>query len=134
MRNFEFACIFSMEAALSFIESIGINKIESHISLLTRALYLRLKTITGIEFAPGVASYDCAKGFGIIAFRFNNVLSTDLAQYLDEQSIFVRSGDHCLAKKRNEGLDYIRASLHLYNTEDEIDRFVNGLVIALFDN
>jgi len=123
--------IFSLKAALEFVDSIDMINIEEYLSHLTHLLYQKLKDIPGIEFAPGFASYDCAKGFGIIGFRIANVTSNDLAQYLDQQQIFVRSGDYCLGSKSSEDADYIRISLHIYNTEEEIDCFTQTIETAL---
>ena len=123
--------IFSFKSALDFIEKIGITNIEKYLSHLTRYLYQKLKKMPGIEFAPGVASYNCAKGFGIIGFRITNISSSDLAQYLDQQGVFVRSGDHCLGIKANQEIDYIRVSLHIYNTEEEVDSLIQILEAAL---
>ncbi len=119
--------IYSLKSAVEFIESIGMKNIETHVSYLTRFLYEKLRVIPTIEFAPGVNNYNCAKGFGIISFRFSGISSSDMAQYLDQRGVQVRSGDHCLATKHSEEADYIRVSLHIYNTEEEIDLFVKFL-------
>jgi cysteine desulfurase/selenocysteine lyase len=119
--------IYSLNSAIGFIEAIGLNNIEAYVSQLTRLLYKRLTEIPTIVFAPGVASYKCAKGFGIVSFRITGIASPDMAQYLDQHRILVRSGDHCLGIKHSPETDYLRISLHIYNTAEEIDYFIETI-------
>ncbi len=123
MRHVEFTAILTYQPAIQFIQSVGISNIEQHISNLTHALYRKLKNLPGIEFAPGIASCQCAKGYGIIAFKLQNINSVDLCAYLDNAKIFVRTGDHCITgQSKDDG--FARVSLHIYNTLEEIDYFV----------
>jgi cysteine desulfurase / selenocysteine lyase len=121
--------IVSYQPAIEFIESLGLPKIEEHLSTLTHHLHERLKAMPDIEFAPGIGTCTHANGFGIIAFKLVNTDSSDLAAYLASQNIFVRSGDHCLASSKEED-DYLRVSLHIYNTFEEIDFFAEVLMDA----
>ncbi|NLA64659.1 MAG: aminotransferase class V-fold PLP-dependent enzyme, partial [Leucobacter sp.] len=53
----------------------------------------------------------------------------DVGQYLDEQGVLVRVGHHC-AQPLHRALGMAsstRASVHLTSTEDEIERFIDGL-------
>ncbi|QQR60013.1 MAG: aminotransferase class V-fold PLP-dependent enzyme [Candidatus Melainabacteria bacterium] len=116
--------ILSMVPAIDFIESIGIDAISERLSDLTRHLYFSLRqSVSGLEFSPGVDRCGCHRGFGIVSFRHESVSSSDIAFLLDSENIMVRSGDHCLGRKL-QGDDYLRVSLHVYNTKDEIDRLV----------
>lgn len=116
--------ILSLRPALDFIESIGIERIESRLSHLTHYLFAKLKQLPGIEFAPGMGTSNCAFGYGIIAFRFQDVSSIDIGLALDSDNIFVRTGDHCVGKAE-QNTDFVRISLHVYNNESDIDRFVD---------
>lgn len=118
--------ILSLSAALDFIESIGLETIDDRLSALTRNLYGKLKMLPGIEFSPGVDRCGCHRGFGIVSFRFEQVSTSDLAFLLDSENILVRTGDHCLSTAQ-EGDDYVRVSLHVYNDEAEIDRLIDVL-------
>lgn len=118
--------IMSFADAVGFIQNIGIDAIERRISELTFYLYERMKEVQGIEFAPGSAFCNCTVAYGILSFQLRDIPSTDLSFMLDSENIFVRSGDHCIADKHGEA-DYLRVSLHVYNTKDEIDRFVEVL-------
>jgi cysteine desulfurase/selenocysteine lyase len=115
--------ILSYRPAVRFIELLGIENIESHVSKLTAHLKKQLGNVPGIEFGKGAGHCVCTKGYGIISFRLSNRSSSDLAAYLDSFNIFVRTGDHCIIKIGSDD-DYARVSLHVYNTFEEIDRFV----------
>lgn len=115
--------IISLKPAVEFLSALDMDKVEAHVSELTKKLYAGLKDMPGLEFAPGPGVCGCPGGNGIIAFRFEQVSSSDLSFLLDSENIFIRANDHCLAK-RGEGDDFMRTSLHLYNTADEIDQFL----------
>jgi cysteine desulfurase/selenocysteine lyase len=65
----------------------------------------------------------------VISFNVAGVHPHDLAGILDEEGIAVRSGHHCAQPLMARlGMDNTaRASFYLYNTEDEIDRLVEGI-------
>lgn len=117
------ASIISLIPAIDFIEKLGLEKIKRRVSRLCQKLRDELASIAGIEFAPGFSSYGCPVGFGIVSFRFEQIATSDLAFLLDSENIQVRTGDHCIAA-RHAGDDYVRVSLHVYNTEEEIERFL----------
>ena len=66
---------------------------------------------------------------GVISFSLGDVHAHDMASLLDEDGIAVRSGHHC-AQPLMERLGVsstTRASVYIYNTEDEIDRLVESV-------
>lgn len=115
--------ILSLGKAIDFITEAGIEAIEAQLSDLTVYLWQKLTTLPGIVFAPGIGICRCDSGFGIISFRFEQISSLDLTFMLDAEQIFVRAGDHCSEKKHEED-DYLRVSMHAYNTREEIDQLV----------
>lgn len=118
--------ILGLGEAISFIQSVGIENIEAHVSALTKYLYEQLAALPGIEFAPGPGICGCPGGYGILAFRFQQAESADVAFLLDSENIMVRSGNLCKGKN-SETDDYLRISLHVYNSRDEIDRLIEVL-------
>ena len=65
----------------------------------------------------------------MISFNLGDVHAHDMATLLDEDGIAVRSGHHC-AQPLMERLGVsstTRASVYVYNTEDEIDRLTESL-------
>ena len=66
---------------------------------------------------------------GIITFNVKNIFAQDAASYFNANGIALRSGQHC-AKLLVEFLQTsatLRASLYLYNTKEEADRFLDVL-------
>lgn len=118
--------ILSLLPAIELIESVGSEQIEHHLSFLTHRLHESLKTLPLVKFAPGIGSCNCTKGYGILSFRLSGFDSADLAAYLDSLEIFVRTGDHCQLSRKGSD-EFARVSLHVYNTLQEIERFVEVL-------
>lgn len=116
--------VLSLESAIAFIEKLGMERIETRLHELTRTLYKEIKDIPGINFSPGYGLCGCPQGFGILSFCFDQASTSDLAFALDAENIMLRSGDHCQTKSLDEGggnePQYLRASLQIYNTEEEI--------------
>jgi cysteine desulfurase/selenocysteine lyase len=66
---------------------------------------------------------------GIIPFGVDDLSSHDIALFLDNYGIMVRSGFHC-AQPLHEAFKLTssaRASFYIYNTREEIDRFTEVL-------
>ena len=66
---------------------------------------------------------------GSVAFLFDDIHPHDVAQVLDSEGIAVRSGHHC-CMPLHEQFNWpgtIRASFNVYNTQEDIDRLVEGL-------
>jgi cysteine desulfurase/selenocysteine lyase len=98
--------------------------------LLTRKLLEGLQKIDGVEiFGPGTEDLE-ARG-GVVSFTINGLLPHEVALMLDQASnISLRSGHHCcIPLMKHLGLKYgtVRASLYLYNTEDEIEKLLAAL-------
>ena len=123
--------VLSLESAIAFIEKLGMERIETRLHELTRTLYKEIKDIPGINFSPGYGLCGCPQGFGILSFCFDQASTSDLAFALDAENIMLRSGDHCQTKSLDEGggnePQYLRASLQIYNTEEEIKELAQVL-------
>jgi cysteine desulfurase/selenocysteine lyase len=73
---------------------------------------------------------DVSKKCGIIPFAVKGMSSHDTALFFDNYGVMLRSGYHC-AQPLHELFKLsssARASFYLYNTKEEIDRFVEILV------
>ncbi|MFV9511370.1 cysteine desulfurase [Tepidibacillus sp. LV47] len=111
-------------AAIDFIQSIGLDEIEKHEHELIEYAMERVQTINGFTMYGPKTN----RG-GLIAFNLEGVHPHDVATVLDTEGIAVRAGHHCaqpLMKWLNVSAT-VRASFYLYNTKEEIDRFVEGL-------
>jgi len=120
------AGIIALGTAIDFINNISIDEIDQRLTTLSQYLLAKLRTIQKIEFLPGIAFCKCAVGYGTIAFNITGLSSQEVGFVLNEQRIFVRSGTHCTGGG-NPLNDSVRVSMHIYNTEEEIDTFVDVL-------
>jgi len=114
-------------AAIDFLESIGLENIEQHEHKLAAYALQRMSEIDGLTiYGP----MDASKRAGVITFNLDDVHPHDVATVLDAEGIAVRAGHHCAQPLMRwlKASATARASFYLYNTEDDIDRLVEGLV------
>ena len=116
-------------AAIDFLEEIGLDNIERHEHDLAAYAIKRMSEVEGLTiYGP----LDPEKRAGLVTFNLNDVHPHDLATVLDMHGIAVRAGHHC-AQPLMKWLDVsatARASFYIYNTEEDVDRLVDGLRIA----
>jgi cysteine desulfurase/selenocysteine lyase len=115
--------IVGLGAAIDYINSIGIERIENYIFHLTKYLYDKLLTIDGIEFNKGIDTCKCILGYGIVTFKHNRISSEEINDILNYYKIFVRSNNFC----QEDQDQYIRVSLNIYNTKRDIDKLIKVL-------
>ncbi|UOQ46030.1 cysteine desulfurase [Halobacillus salinarum] len=110
-------------AAIDFLNEIGLEEIEEHEHKLVAHAMEQLKQVEGLTV------YGPEDRAGLITFNLADVHPHDVATVLDAEGIAVRAGHHCAQPlmKWLEVSATARASFYLYNTEDEIDRFVSAL-------
>jgi cysteine desulfurase/selenocysteine lyase len=116
-------------AALQYLTAVGIENIHRHEIALTSYLLQKLSDIEDLSIV-GPKTMD-ARG-GSISFTFGDIHPHDLGQFLDSQGIAVRTGHHC-AWPLNRKMGVVattRASLYLYNTEEDCDALISGILDA----
>lgn len=120
--------IIGLGKGIDFISSIGIEKIQCIEENLTRHILRGISNITNIDVYGPSSQRD---RLGVVAFNHKNINCHDLAIILDEMAkVAVRSGFHCaqpLHKALNLQEGTARASFHCYNTEDDINVFLETL-------
>jgi cysteine desulfurase / selenocysteine lyase len=113
-------------AAIDFLQEIGLDNILEHEHKLAAYALEKMSTIEGLTiYGPAEAE----KRAGVITFNLSDVHPHDVATVLDAEGIAVRAGHHC-AQPLMKWLDVsatARASFYLYNTEEDIDKLVEGL-------
>ena len=118
------AGVIGLGAAVDYIKRIGMDKIENHSKKLTAQLFQEINDI-GNTIVYG----NPENIYGIVAFNIDGVNAHDVAKILDElKNICVRSGHHCaIPAIRHIGAfelgGTVRASVHYYNTKEEIEIF-----------
>lgn len=113
--------IIGLGAAIEYLESVGMEKIERYERELLEYATERLAAIREVEV------YGAGKG--MIALNVAGVHAHDTAAILNEEGIAVRAGWHCaqpLLKHLGIG-PVVRVSMSFYNTKEEIDKLVRAL-------
>lgn len=114
-------------AAIDFLEEVGLDNIETHEHKLAAYAMEKMTQIEGITiYGPK----DSVKRAGLVTFNLEDVHPHDVATVLDAEGIAVRAGHHCAQPlmKWLQVSSTARASFYLYNTEEDIDKLVQGLV------
>jgi cysteine desulfurase/selenocysteine lyase len=111
-------------AAVDYLGKVGMENIEHHEKELTRKMYEALNEIPQIEIYGPKPEHK----IGITAFNVSDLNPHDVALALDvSANIMVRSGHHCalpLTKSVLNRPGSVRASTYLYNTKEEIGKFI----------
>ncbi|MBP9779449.1 aminotransferase class V-fold PLP-dependent enzyme [Candidatus Gracilibacteria bacterium] len=118
----------SLLAALNYIDSIGgFKAIESYEKDLTEYALSQFEGLPAGIHLLGSKSYH--NRLGVFSFSFDTKHPHDVAEVLADNGICVRSGHHC-TEPFHEAMGIgasLRASLYIYNTRQDIDRFVEVL-------
>ncbi|MEE8417913.1 MAG: cysteine desulfurase [candidate division Zixibacteria bacterium] len=115
--------------ALDYLNRIGMDRVRRHEMELTSYALDRLSEMDQIRiFGPR----NIAHRGGAISFIDDMIHPHDLATFLDSRGIAIRAGHHCAQPlmKRLGVVAVARTSIYIYNTEDEIDKFIDALIAA----
>ncbi|MBR6912376.1 MAG: SufS family cysteine desulfurase [Treponema sp.] len=115
-----------MASAIRYIQSVGLETIEKHDNDLAEKLIEGIKKIPHFHIVGGK---DGRKRCGIVTFTIDGVHPHDIATLLSDENIAIRAGHHC-AQPLQQYLNIqasARASLYLYNTEEEVDILLSKL-------
>ena len=115
--------VLGMGRAIEYLMEIGMENVYSH----EQELYSYMKE--KINSLDNIIVYNKNCDSGILAFNIKDIFAQDAGAYFNSKNIAVRSGNHC-AKILMEvlGIQFtLRASLYLYNTKEDIDRFVDAI-------
>lgn len=112
--------------AVKYLKKIGMESVAEHEVMLTEYAVKRMKECKKVTvYGPKDLSLKC----GIIPFSVEGLSSHDIALFLDNYGIMIRSGFHC-AQPLHQVFrlpSSARASFYIYNTREEIDQFVKVL-------
>ena len=120
------ADVVGFGAAIDYLEKIGMENIRKHEIDLTE---YALESILSIKHLTVYGPRDPNYGGGVISFNIADIHPHDLATIMNDHGIAIRSGHHC-AQVLMQRLDVpatSRASFYIYNTKEEIDKFVNAI-------
>lgn len=115
-----------LSAAIKYLEQIGMDNVLAHEKALTRYAVKGMKEYSKITLhGPSNLYSKC----GIIPFSVQGLSSHDVAVLCDSYGIAIRSGFHCAQPLHQvfQLQSSARASFYIYNTKQEIDRFLEVL-------
>ncbi|MBQ1347188.1 MAG: cysteine desulfurase [Erysipelotrichaceae bacterium] len=113
--------VLGLGKAIEYLQDIGMDEVEAYGKKLADHFIAKLEKL------ENVTVYNHGAQAGIVTFNVNGIFAQDAAGYFNKQGIAVRTGNHC-AKMLDQIIgvnETIRASMYIYNTEEEIDRFVD---------
>jgi len=115
--------VLGLSAAVSYLENIGMDKINKYEKDLRKYL---INELSKLDF---ITIYNKDVDTNIVAFNIDGVFAQDTAIYLDKYNICVRAGNHCAKMIDNvfNISNTVRISLSFYNTKEEVDLLINVL-------
>ena len=113
-----------LAAAIRFVQDIGFDAIHAHESALLAYATAALTAVPGVTLignAPVKAS--------VLSFVMDGIHPHDIGTIVDREGVAIRTGHHCAQPVMDRfGIPATaRASLAMYNTQDDIDALVRAL-------
>ncbi|MDQ3586932.1 MAG: cysteine desulfurase [Actinomycetota bacterium] len=116
----------ALGAAIDYLDALGMKRVRAHEADLTAYALERVIEVDGLRvFGP----LDPERRGGVISFAVDGIHPHDLAELCDREAVCVRAGHHC-AQPLMRRLDVpatARASFHVYNAREDVDRLVDAL-------
>lgn len=112
--------------AVKYLSNLEMENVREHEKKLLSSILKKLSSFPHVKF---YGTQNTEIRAGVIPFNIKGLFATDVAMFLDEKRIAVRSGLHCAnpIHKRLGVKSTARASFYIYNTEEEIDYFAELL-------
>ena len=121
----DYVATHGLATAIKYMQTVGLDNIEAHEKELTRYCMEQMRTIPDIRFFGEAPHKDA-----VVSFLVGDIHHLDLGTLLDRLGIAVRTGHHC-AQPLMDRLGIagtVRASFAMYNTKEEIDALVAGIL------
>ena len=112
--------VLGMNEAAEYLMDLGMENVEEYGRYLTRYFIEKLEKLDNVEV------YNPESEAGIVSFNIKGIFAQDAASYFNKCGIALRSGNHCAKLLQNviNVTETLRATFSVYNTIEEIDRFV----------
>ncbi len=113
---------YGLGLAIDYLNRIGMGNVEAYDKALTEHLFDSVRSVKGLDVYGGKSG----KYGPILSFNVKGLHSHDVAYFLDKKGFALRSGFHCaqpFIEDKLKANGTARASLYIYNTLAEIDRF-----------
>ncbi len=124
--------VIAFGATIDFINDIGLKNIAEWEKQLLDYANSQLKQIAGLRIYGNAPEKS-----GVISFNVEGIHSYDLGMLLDKMGVAVRTGHLCAdTVMQHFGIQgCTRISFGMYNTKEEVDRFMEALkkVLSIFN-
>jgi len=116
----------ALAEAVRYLQRLGMENVSRHETELTA---YAMKRLTELKKVTVYGPTDLKKKCGIIPFSVEGLSSHDVALFCDTFGIMLRSGFHCAQPLHQvfKLQSSARASFYIYNTAEEVDRFIEVL-------
>jgi cysteine desulfurase/selenocysteine lyase len=117
-----------LAAAVKYMNTIGIDKIEAYEHELLTYATEKIKQIEGVRIIG-----EADKKASVLSFLVDGTHPSDIGMIIDKLGIAIRTGHHCTEPLMNRfGIPgTARASFAFYNTKEEVDIFISALKRAI---
>ena len=115
---------YGLGVAIDYVSELGMSEISEYEFRLTNYALNKMQELDFVDIHGANGNKH-----SIISFNIKNVHSHEVSSFLDVEGIAIRAGHHCcqpLMKHLNLN-STARLSFGMYNTEEEIDIFINAL-------
>ncbi|MCM2348897.1 MAG: cysteine desulfurase [Bacteriovoracaceae bacterium] len=119
------AAVIGLGKAVDYINQIGLDKIQEAEEELLKYATEKLKSIPGLKVFG-----EAREKASVISFGLEGLHPHDIATLIDKEGVAIRTGHHC-AQPLMKFLCVpatCRASLSIYNNQEDIDQLYNALV------
>ena len=120
------AGIYAFDAAITYLEGIGMDRLEARERELAAYLCERLASLPYVQVLGPV---EPTRHVGAVSFVVDGVHPHDVASILDSSGVAIRAGHHCaqplLAWLGQDST--CRASIAFYNDKGDVDRLIDAL-------
>ncbi len=123
--------IIGLGSAIDYLQKIGMKNVRDHEIKLTSYFLKKMEKIDGVKIYGNVqyTGIPALRRSGVISFTIEGIHAHDIAQILGDRNICIRSGHHCAMPlhKRLGVPATARVSFYVYNTREDVDKFIDGL-------
>jgi cysteine desulfurase/selenocysteine lyase len=123
----DIAGAIGLGAALEYVMALGMDRVAAHGQDLLAYATEKVGAIDGVRLI-GTAEHRA----GVLSFLVGDIHPHDLGTILDREGIAIRTGHHCAQPVMDRfGIPATaRASFAVYNTREEVDALVSGILKA----
>ncbi|MCF0189733.1 MAG: cysteine desulfurase [Marinilabiliaceae bacterium] len=123
----DYVSAIALAEAIRFMESLDMDYIMAHEQALVQYALHRMRSLEGMRII-GDAKYRS----GAISFLVGKIHHYDMGMILDKMGIAVRTGHHCAQPlmERMGITGTVRASFGVYNTEEDVEALIKGIMKA----